>query len=80
MRLVRVRLGNLGTVRSVGEGISELVIDYGPGYRVYFGCEGVQIIILLLAGDKRSQDKDIKRAKEYWYDYKKQKKTADYRL
>lgn len=64
-------------MRSVGEGVSELVIDYGPGYRVYFSKIGDEIVILLLGGDKSTQDKDIKRAKEYWHDYKEQKKTAD---
>jgi putative addiction module killer protein len=65
-RLNRVSLGNLGDCKHLGEGIYELRIHYGPGYRVYFGdLEGV-IVILLCGGTKRSQSRDIKRAKEYW--------------
>jgi putative addiction module killer protein len=65
-RLNRVSLGNLGDCKNLGEGVYELRIHYGPGYRVYFGdIEGV-IVILLCGGIKRSQSKDIKRAKEYW--------------
>ncbi|MBI5204429.1 MAG: type II toxin-antitoxin system RelE/ParE family toxin [Nitrospirae bacterium] len=64
--LDRVRLGNFGHVKSVGEGVHELKIDYGPGYRVYYAFAGNTIILLLLGGDKASQSKDIARAKEYW--------------
>lgn len=70
-RINRIRLGNLGNCKSVGEGVSELKIKFGAGYRVYFGQEGDKIIILLLGGDKSSQTKDIKQAKQYWQDYKK---------
>ena len=70
-RINRVRLGNLGDCKSVGEGVSELRIKFGAGYRVYFGQEGDTIIILLSGGDKSSQDKDIKQAKKYWQDYKR---------
>lgn len=66
VRLDRVRLGNLGDNRSVGEGVHELRIDYGPGYRVYFGLEGNRVVLLLLGGDKSSQAKDIAKAKEFW--------------
>jgi putative addiction module killer protein len=62
-RLDRLAFGNAGDVRAVGRGISELRIDYGPGYRVYFLRRGDEIIILLCGGDKSSQDKDIKTAK-----------------
>ena len=68
-RINRVRLGNLGDCKPLGEGISELRIKFGAGYRVYFGQEGKTIIILLSGGDKSSQDKDIKEAKKYWKDY-----------
>lgn len=68
VRLDRVRLGNLGDNRSVGEGVRELKIDYGPGYRVYFALEGNRLILLLLGGDKSSQEMDVARAKEYWRD------------
>jgi len=71
VRLDRVRLGNLGDNRSVGEGVLELRIDYGPGYRVYFANDGNRLILLLLGGDKSSQEKDIAKAKEYWRDYQR---------
>lgn len=72
-RINRIRLGNLGNCKSVGEGVSELKIKFGAGYRIYFGQEGDKIIILLSGGDKSSQTKDIKQAKKYWQDYKKSK-------
>lgn len=62
-RLDRLAFGNAGDVKPVGEGVSELRIDYGPGYRVYFCRRGKEIIILLCGGDKRSQVKDIENAK-----------------
>jgi len=67
-RLDRIEDGNFGDCQPVGEGVSELKIDDGPGWRVYFGIDG-EFIILLLGGAKRTQKKDIKRAKEYWRDY-----------
>ena len=70
-RINRVRLGNLGDCKSVGEGVKELRIKFGAGYRVYFGKEGDTIIILLSGGDKSSQNKDIDRAKQYWKDYQR---------
>jgi putative addiction module killer protein len=70
-RLKRVALGNLGDYRSVGEGVYELRIDYGPGYRVYFGQIGSVILLLLCGGDKTTQEQDILRAKEYWRDYER---------
>jgi putative addiction module killer protein len=74
VRLDRVRLGNLGKNRTVGKGVRELKIDYGPGYRVYFAQEGTHIILLLLGGDKSNQEKDIEVAKKYLTDYKRRKK------
>jgi putative addiction module killer protein len=68
-RLTRVRIGNLGHWRSVGQGVKELKIDFGPGYRVYFGEDGEKIIVLLIGGDKTTQVKDIKLAQSYWVDY-----------
>ena len=76
IRLDRVRLGNLGRNRSVGEGVYELKIDYGPGYRVYYGHEGKTLILLLLGGDKASQEKDIALARAYWNDHKRRRKDG----
>lgn len=72
-RIIRLRLGNFGDCKNVGSGICELRIDFGPGYRVYFGRQGNEIVILLCGGDKRSQGKDIERAKLYWKDYLEKK-------
>ena len=60
----RLALGNPGDVKPVGEGVSELRIDYGPAYRVYFTQRGTTVIVLLAGGDKSTQGKDIERAKE----------------
>ncbi|HXR05882.1 MAG TPA: type II toxin-antitoxin system RelE/ParE family toxin [Candidatus Acidoferrum sp.] len=68
-RLARVRQGNLGDCKGVGEGVAELRVDYGPGYRVYFGQKGQTLVILLCGGDKRTQERDIQRAKQFWQDY-----------
>ena len=69
-RLARVAVGNFGDVEPVGEGVMELGIDWGPGYRVYFARLGQVVVLLLCGGDKRTQHKDIKRAKDYFRDYK----------
>lgn len=69
VRLNRIRLGNFGDCKSVGRGVSELRIPYGPGYRVYFGRKGNTVVILLCGGDKRTQSRDITLAQEYWADY-----------
>jgi putative addiction module killer protein len=61
-RILRLRYGNPGDVRPVGEGVSEMRIDYGPGYRVYFVKRGALLVILLAGGAKPTQDKDIKTA------------------
>jgi putative addiction module killer protein len=66
VRLDRARLENLGDHRSVSGGVRELRINYGPGYRVYFALDGSKVILLLLGGDKSSQEKDIGLAKVYW--------------
>lgn len=68
--LKRLSLGNFGDCRGLSDGVFELRIHYGPGYRVYFGCIGSNIVILLCGGDKRTQPWDIMRAKNYWIDYK----------
>lgn len=62
-RIERMRAGLFGDARPVGGGVSELRIDYGPGYRVYFTRRGKQVVILLCGGDKSSQKRDIKEAK-----------------
>ena len=69
-RLARLRQGGLGDFKSVGEGVCELRVDYGPGYRIYFGQRGQTLVVLLCAGDKRSQDRDIRLAKQYWQEFK----------
>ncbi len=63
-RLVRMGAGNLGDVKSVGEGVTEARIDYGPGYRLYFIRHKKTVLVMLGGGDKSSQARDIKRAKE----------------
>jgi putative addiction module killer protein len=62
IRIRRLSMGNPGDVKPVGQGVSELRIDYGPGYRVYFIQRGETLIILLAGGDKRTQERDIKTA------------------
>jgi putative addiction module killer protein len=64
VRIRRLSLGNPGDVKPVGSGVSEMRIDYGPGYRVYFVRRGDTIVVLLCGGDKRNQDRDIVRALE----------------
>lgn len=62
VRIERLAAGNAGDVKAVGEGVSELRIDYGPGYRVYFTMRGRELVILLAGGDKRTQSADIRTA------------------
>lgn len=70
-RIDRVRLGNFGDCRSTGGGVHELRVDYGPGYRVYFGFSGPVIVVLLCGGTKRTQDRDIQTAHSYWKEFKR---------
>jgi putative addiction module killer protein len=72
--LYRLEQGNHSNVKSVGEGILEYKIDFGPGYRVYFGKDGLELIILLGGGSKKQQNKDIHLAKQKWNEYKQRKK------
>lgn len=70
----RMALGNLSNVKSVGAGVQEFRIDFGPGYRIYLGRDGDRIVILLAGGTKKRQDDDIAAAKSYWKDYKHRKR------
>jgi putative addiction module killer protein len=76
-RLVRLQQGNYGDVAPIGEGLSELRMFFGPGYRVYFGEEAGNIVIILCGGDKASQDRDIEQAKTYWQEYKTNASTEN---
>ena len=69
-RIVRMQSGNRGDWKALEAGIFELRIDTGPGYRVYCGQDGATLVLLLCAGDKRSQSRDIQHARDYWKDYK----------
>ncbi len=69
VRIDRLKRGLFGDSKSVGEGVYELRIDYGPGYRVYFGKVGLTIVLLLCGGDKSTQSEDIRKAKIYWHDH-----------
>ena len=71
--LRRLELGNFSNVKGVGAGVFEYRIDFGPGYRVYFGKHGDAVVILLGGGTKKRQDRDIATAHERWTDYKKHK-------
>ena len=68
-RILRMQAGNRGDWKPVGAGVFELRIDVGPGYRVYCGQDGATLVLLLCAGDKRTQPKDIEHARDYWKDY-----------
>lgn len=73
-RFARLRRGNFGDCKSIvgARGLFELRIDYGSGYRIYYGKVGTTIVVLLVGGDKSSQDRDIVKAKKYWLDFKEQ--------
>jgi putative addiction module killer protein len=68
-RVVRLAQGNYGDCEHVGEGVSELRMFFGPGYRVYFGEDENNVVVLLCGGEKGSQGQDIREAKAYWRDY-----------
>ena len=72
----RLQYGNFSNVESVGGGVFEYKIDFGPGYRVYFGQDKNVLIILLTGGIKKTQSKDIEKAKMYWQEYKYSKKQG----
>jgi putative addiction module killer protein len=71
VRINRVRMGIFGDSKPVGGGVHELRLAFGPGYRIYFGRDGQTLVLLLCAGDKRSQGRDIQRAKSFWQDYRR---------
>jgi putative addiction module killer protein len=68
--ITRMEQGSLGNVKSVGEGVLEYKIDFGPGYRMYFARDGETLLILLTGGTKKRQQHDINAAITYWQDYK----------
>ncbi len=72
--MLRMEHGNFSNVKSVGSGVYEYRIDYGPGYRMYLGKNGEKMIILLGGGTKKRQQKDIENAQRHWKDYKERKK------
>jgi len=72
MRIRRLSLGNAGDVQPIGDGLSEMRIDYGPGYRVYFMHKNKVVVLLLCGGDKRTQTKDIVKAKRIAAEWKDQ--------
>ncbi len=72
-RIDRLQLGNFGDCKAVGDGVFELRIHFGAGYRIYFGQDGKSLVILLCGGSKGSQNKDILLAQDYWEDYKRRK-------
>jgi len=75
--VARMENGNFSNVKAVGGGVSELKIDFGPGYRIYFGKNGGKLIILLGGGSKKRQQSDIEAAKDLWLIYKKRKRKGE---
>jgi putative addiction module killer protein len=73
--LYRLGLGNLSNIKGIGSGVHECRINFGPGYRVYFGREGELIVILLGGGTKKQQQNDIRLAVERWQEYRRTKKS-----
>ena len=76
VRINRLAAGNFGDCKALGQGVCELRIDWGPGYRVYYGMVGKLCVLLLCAGDKRTQSPDIKKALEYFADYRERTKIS----
>lgn len=70
-RIQRVESGNLGDIKSVSYGLTEMRIPYGKGYRIYYKIVGRQVVLLLIGGDKSTQEKDIEKAREIWNNYQK---------
>ena len=76
-RLRRLEQGNYGDCRALQDGVYELRLFFGPGYRVYFGEDGGNIVVLLCGGDKDSQEQDIKATKAFWKEYRNREKIPD---
>ena len=75
--LARLEVGNTSSLKSVGQGVHEIRIDFGPGYRVYLGQDGVQLVILLGGSTKARQDVAIAVAQERWSDYRRRKRRGE---
>lgn len=75
--LERIELGNLSNAKSVGKGVMEYRVDFGPGYRIYFGRKGEELVILLAGGSKQRQQNDIASAQARWAEYKRRSKSGD---
>lgn len=75
--LVRMETGNLSNVKAVGSGVMEYRINWGAGYRIYFGRDGNDLVLLLAGGTKRRQQRDIEDAQQRWADYKQRKKEGE---
>lgn len=75
-RLDRIELGNFGDHRGVGQGVFELRVDVGPGYRVYYGRDGNDLVVLLVGGTKKRQARDIATARSLWKAYIREKRNA----
>jgi putative addiction module killer protein len=76
-RFARLAAGNFGDCKALQAGVYELRIDWGPGYRIYYGMAGRATVLLLAGGDKRTQGSDIKRAVRYWSDYKRRTQNEE---
>lgn len=74
--LARAAQGNLANAKSVGGGVSEIRLDFGPGYRIYFGRDGMTLIVLLAGGTKKRQQRDIEAAQERWATHKRRKRKS----
>ncbi len=77
MAIARLEQGNFSSVKSVGEGVLEFRINWGPGYRIYFGRDGNVLVILLNGGHKARQQRDIQAAKRLWADYKRRPQASN---
>jgi putative addiction module killer protein len=75
--VTRMGQGNLSNTKGVGAGLHEYTVDFGPGYRIYFGRDGERLVILLGGGTKKRQQEDIRRAQDIWADYKRRKKAEN---